>query len=89
MQCFSEPTKRCHRDFEAWRDQHPNGFVLNRRSPADGMLHRGSCIHLRFKSDEPVLLTRKAKCCSSDRSELESWAKKEGVAVVRCGSCNV
>ncbi len=89
MREFKGPNKKCHQEFEAWRDQHPHGFVLNLRTQATAMLHRGACIHLRFRSEEPILLTRKPKYCSVQQSEVELWAKGKGVSVVRCGSCDV
>ncbi len=89
MRMFEEATRSCHQQFESWRDQHPNGFVLNRRSSSAAMLHRGVCIHLRFRPDEPILLTRKPKYCSMDQAELRAWARDQSVSLVRCGSCDV
>ena len=89
MKEFKQATEQCHREFEHWRDQHPSGFVVNRRERGEAMLHRGRCMHLRFRPGEPVLLTRKAKYCSIDRGELEAWAKEGRISLVRCASCDV
>lgn len=34
MREFKGPNRKCHQEFEAWRDLHPHGFVLNLRTQA-------------------------------------------------------
>jgi hypothetical protein len=89
MEIFDRDTKECSEEFKVWRDLHPNGFVLNRRAFSEGMLHRANCMHFLFRRDDPVILTRNRKYCSSDRSELELWAGQQRIAITRCGTCDV
>ena len=77
-----------HGKFVEWRDGNQRGYVINRRSPSDAMIHRASCGHLVFDSDEPVSLTRTMKISSSDKGELEGWARGNlNAALKRCRSC--
>ena len=77
-----------HDKFVRWRDRNQRGCVINRRSPGDAMIHRASCGHLVFDSDEPVSLTRTMKVCSPDKAELEAWARENmSAGLKRCRSC--
>ena len=77
-----------HDKFVKWKDRNQRGYVINRRSPSDAMIHRASCFHLVFDSDEPVRLTRTMKVCSLDKRELEAWARENTKAGLRrCRSC--
>ncbi len=90
MEHFWEATQVCHRKFVAWRDAHPQGFVLNWKTKRKAMLHRGDCLHLKFRKDEPVILTRHRKSCSTQRHKLESFvAGEKDASMVRCGTCDV
>ena len=75
-----------HDNFVRWMDENPNGFFLNYKSPSSFMLHRVHCDHLDFK--EKVSLTSNRKLCSTDREELETWAKERSAQKLRyCSNC--
>ena len=77
-----------HDKFVKWRDHNQRGYVVNRRSPSNAMIHRASCGHFVFAPDEPVSLTRTMKICSLDKRELEGWARENTIAGLRrCRSC--
>ncbi|HEY7036291.1 MAG TPA: hypothetical protein VH482_33495 [Thermomicrobiales bacterium] len=76
--------------YEEWRRAHwETGYILavpgrNRSGPA--MLHQARCEHLnKAKGDT---LTGNPKACSDNPSDLESWAKVEGVSLRGpCSAC--
>lgn len=88
MESFWDRDDRgAHVAFVKWLDENPDGFVINCRTANDMMLHRSSCSAVIF--DDPVSLTRKRKVCSSDREQLERWAKKHGGEPLRyCKMCS-
>ncbi len=76
------------RGFQAWRKAHPRGYVINRAGKTL-MLHFADCWHFH---DEPagVNNTKKPKICSTDRVELENWAREHGVeGLVDCKTCKL
>ena len=75
-----------------WLDDHPDGYVVNTtRPPAIGnvMLHRATCHHVRRAPHPDSCFTReKAKYASTDRGELERWARHTvGGPPQPCGIC--
>ncbi len=75
------------KDFRIWRTQYPKWFIIQ---PKDGtfMLHLSDCSSFDYKDTTQVTLTRKAKRCSSDREELEAWAKEQNVMpLLYCSRC--
>ena len=88
MERFSDQSQAdAHREFEEWRKQHPDGFVLNHRAVGEAMLHTAHCTHLTFGPNEKVSLTRQAKWCSESQRELLEAAMNKGIRVLRCQSC--
>jgi hypothetical protein len=79
-----------HQDeaYARWRADHPEGYVLNLRTGDPPALHRATCRSLR-----PVGTTRQRsptgvpKVCSTDRSDLEAWARAAGRSIALCGNC--
>lgn len=65
--------------FIAWRDSHPDGFIVNaqRRPRADYlMLHRAICPHLRWRNKAVNWTKDYVKFCSMDVAELNRWASR-------------
>lgn len=76
-----------HDKFLRWKERNWRGYVISRRSPADGMLHRADCGHFEY-GDESVSLTRTMKVCSLNKAELESWARENMRQRLKlCRSC--
>jgi hypothetical protein len=79
------PTSRD--DFEKWVYNHPHGYVINRRSRNNAMMHFGHCGHFKH-SDQSANLTDNLKVCSTSREDLEAyWAEKYALELKRCRSC--
>lgn len=75
-----------HRKFVDWIDTNPAGFVINRKSPNQMVLHVSSCGH--FKPCDWANQTTNLKACSLDRKKLEHWAEVEGVENLQiCPDC--
>ena len=79
--------------FIAWRDSHPDGFIVNaqRRPRADYlMLHRATCPHLRWQNKAVNWTKDYVKFCSTDVDELIGWGARN-VAGFRglqpCSTC--
>lgn len=79
-----------HDAFVEWLEQNPDAFFFNLKSGEILMLHRAGCSHIVFKPEDEVSLTANAKVCSTDRDELEVWARKEHrhKMLRYCSSCN-
>jgi hypothetical protein len=74
--------------FQAWRIAHVRGFVINRNGRSL-LLHYANCGHF-FDGDAGVNNTKKPKICSTDRGELERWAREQGVAeLATCRDCEL
>lgn len=88
MRTFSDTQYQdAHDDFIRWKESNPKGFVINYRSASNAMLHRAHCGHFIFSSDDAVSLTDKPKVCSTDRRELETWARENTKELKKCRSC--
>ena len=70
--------------FEKWRNGNSAALFVNFKSPNNMMLHKTDCGHFVFGRD--VNLVRHKKICSSDRRELEDWAKQFG-ELRNCPDC--
>jgi len=75
--------------FQDWQAGNAQGFYINLKTQAYGMLHRVDCLHVGSPSEwNPELdVTSSTKVCHPDRSELLGWAKVDHVDVVECGTC--
>ena len=74
-------------EFEKWIYNHPYGYVINRESRYDAVIHFGHCGHFKH-SDQSASLTNNLKVCSTDRRGLETyWAEKYAIQPKRCRSC--
>jgi hypothetical protein len=82
-----------HAKFQQWRRQHfEDGYFLNYKGPNNTMLHRSLCWHhgdANWKRNEEWgSLTAYKKVCSTDRGELEQWARNNGVQMLKqCQHC--
>ena len=84
---FDAYDTEAHDKFLRWRERNWRGYVISRRSPADGMLHRADCGHFEH-GDKTASLTRTMKVCSLNRAELEGWARESmSQRLKRCRSC--
>ena len=72
--------------YARWRGDHPEGYVLAVRPNRAPTLHRAGCAAIRGGSSGRAL-TRTPRVCSSDRDELEAWARAEGRMIVPCAAC--
>jgi hypothetical protein len=75
-----------------WLSRHPNGYVVNAaREPRPSylVLHRATCGTISGTPARGDLWTRDlSKTCSTQRSELEDWARHVvGGSVGPCGLC--
>jgi hypothetical protein len=80
------------RGYEAWVSSHPDGYILNcYRSPSPEyvMLHKARCGWIRRPIEKKNNLTYAyIKICSSNRSDLEDWTRKQiGSEAEPCGLC--
>lgn len=76
-----------HGKFLKWRERNRRGYVISRRARNDAMLHRAYCGHFEH-GDKSASLTRTMKVCSSDRQELEAWARENmDKKLKKCRSC--
>jgi hypothetical protein len=80
----------------SWIAEHPDGFVLNVRRPADSrcvVLHRANCASISNDTYEPNAFTGRKhhKICATSEAELKLAAKSEGrlggTFSKRCGLC--
>ncbi len=80
-----------HEAFQRWRQENPNGYVINCRSESDGMLHRVPCGHYGDTDTGPEAwgsLTRHRKACSVSLQDLLEWAERKAMKPVqKCSSC--
>jgi|SRR5215207_4792898 len=74
-------------EFEKWIYNHPDGYVINRKSRYDAMIHFGHCGHFKH-SDQSASLTDNLKVCSTSLEDLEShWLDKYAIRLKRCKDC--
>lgn len=80
-----------HGQFQAWRREHPDGFLLNRKSAISGLIHRVDCPHLgdsQWTAGSGQDLTRQRKICSLNLRELTVWAQQNGLKrLAICTDC--
>ena len=101
LRIFHGNKKNVHNDYQAWRRNHPNGFVLSESSKGTFMLHwaqdvrehgagRG-CIHLGG-SNNPYGIdhcyTTRRKVCSESVTELANWTATNSYVLNNCSHCN-
>lgn len=85
------------RPYQRWMSAHRRGYVLStekRSSSRRLSLHRSRCNHVSVygPGQEPGCFTAKStiKVCSTDRAELERWAKEKrenGESIKGCRTC--
>ncbi len=75
-----------------WVETNVDGFVVNcyrNARPGYRMLHRATCRTIKTPARKNYTTQAYMKVCSTDRAELEAWARfRLGGKVTRCGSCN-
>lgn len=72
---YAATPKTSEKDFQTWRRQYPQGFVINCRSRDFLMLHRADCGHF-YDEDSGRNNTAKPKLCSLHLADLEAWVDK-------------
>lgn len=83
-------TDDAHDQFQKWRESNSRGFIINRKTRTAGMLHLADCQHMgnfSWTADESGGLTKSEKICSADRTELEAWARQNGLYFTICNDC--
>ncbi len=74
--------------FRRWASGNVRGYVMNRRSPEEFMLHFAFCLDLHDDHDKGQTLAS-AKVCAADRRALMQHAfELTAHAPVRCKTCN-
>lgn len=79
-----------HAAIQRWRLNNPDGFVLNMKSKAKGMLHSVDCDHFGDTSWEASAtgdLSKSVKYCSADSDHLQEWAEGRGIEITYCSDC--
>ncbi|MGI9056386.1 MAG: hypothetical protein ACR2F2_11355 [Pyrinomonadaceae bacterium] len=61
-------------NFLKWTEANSGSFFINCKSKNDLRIHKVPCGHFVF--NRPVDLAKRKKICSSNRQELETWAKE-------------
>ncbi len=72
---YAETPKTSEKDFQTWRRQYPQGFVINCRGTTILMLHHADCGHF-YDEESGRNNTAKPKICSSHLPELGAWGDK-------------
>ena len=94
MERFADAgSENAHDEYKRWKGRHgSDGYVISCRSKNDAMLHRADCWHLTDDDFGPgvvVSLTAKPKYCSTDKQELEKWARENlDKELKRCKTCD-
>ncbi|MBV9100099.1 MAG: hypothetical protein JOZ46_01325 [Candidatus Dormibacteraeota bacterium] len=69
-----------------WSNEHPDGFVLHRKS-GDFSLHRSQWSHI-YEMGSDYALTSAEKLCAQSRNELVHYSREHtGRAPTACESC--
>lgn len=87
-------------DYLQWMTEHPRGYVLNTKRPANqayAMLHRSNCSHIRSlrNGDVQSSFTEHGwiKICSEDlqglMASIFNYKTTPLISVARCKACNV
>jgi len=86
-------TAEAHKRIQDWRRKHPNGYLINYKSPNNAILHRSECpIHLgdtEWDADNSGLysLGNKTKILSMSKEELIQWLRVGNISYRPCGHC--
>ena len=76
------------RNYYAWLNSHPLGYVLSLKSKKEPILHRADCTHIDRNNNS---ITRARKICSDDRKALGVWVREHGlgngIVLNKCRSC--
>lgn len=76
--------------YRAWLWSNLNGFIVNAQrgsNPAEPILHRATCDTITPTPDKDWTKDY-IKICSTDRYELDSWARAQGRRLTGCSACN-
>ncbi len=92
MEAFADTLgENAHDEFKRWEERNElEGYVISRRSRNNAMLHRADCRHLTddYGPGAVISPTAKPKICSTDKRELENWARENmDRELKRCRSC--
>lgn len=83
-----------HNRIQDVRRANPDGFLVNYRGPQSAMLHRaGYCPHFGDTEWEENInnwgsLGNSTKVFSEQRTDLEKWARSEGIHLRVCSDCH-
>ena len=78
------------RDYYAWLNSHPSGYVLSLKGKKEPVLHRAECTHIDRNNNT---ITKARKICSEDKWALGAWVRENGLGngIVfknKCPSCS-
>lgn len=76
--------------YREWLWSHLSGFVVNAQrgsNPGEPILHRATCDTITPTPDRSWTKDY-IKVCSTDRSELEAWARAHERRLVSCVTCD-
>jgi hypothetical protein len=83
-----------HERLQAWRRDHPDGFLVNLSVKGDSFLHRAEyCPHLgdaNWVEDQLPgwgSMGNSTKVVSTDKEALVNWAHRNQIKLIRCSSC--
>jgi hypothetical protein len=87
-----------HKQFQEWRQKHPNGYYLTFGTKTKATLHGATaCMHpgdvywmpedTKESRGAVSSLTKKRKVCSDLQAELLSFAEEHGLEITRCSHC--
>ncbi|MCF6156446.1 MAG: HNH endonuclease [Candidatus Brocadia sp.] len=84
-------SEKAHEEFQKWREENPEGFLLNVKSKSSGMIHRSICAHLgntEWQAGQPGDLGKQMKVCSQNLKEIHNWATQNGIThITECSDC--
>lgn len=82
---------KAHEEFQKWREENPDGFLLNVRTKKSGMIHRSICDHLgdtEWQAGHFGDLGKLMKVCSLNLRELHEWGTQNGIThITECSDC--
>jgi hypothetical protein len=103
MQIFHGDDEATHNAFQAWRQEHPDGFNLtegpknqfrmhwsqDKRENASGRgcMHQGGSGN-GYRVDKGGCYTMAKKVCSDSATELRQWAQTNNGSVKSCAHCD-
>ncbi len=78
-------------EFEQWRDQHPQAFIVNHErvpGPSYLVLHRADCVRLRTGRGSNWTITY-GKTCGETLEDIKAWARSTvgTLDLHRCSFC--